>query len=82
MVVSPCRDGIPKVNGSVRMMVMVIVIPGMAPPTTPAAIPAQSERNIRGSKRAKKVLTKRSMNTPQKSRPCGRKTYRYFSKIR
>ena len=74
MVARPCREGIPKVKGRVRMMVMVMVIPGMAPPTTPATIPAQREKNILGSKRDKKVLKTRSMDVPQKSSPCGRKT--------
>src|SRR5216110_900396 len=38
----PCRGSSPKVKGSTTMMVMVIVTPGSAPPTTPASVPKNS----------------------------------------
>ena len=74
MVARPCRGGIPKVKGRVRMMVMVMVIPGMAPPTIPARIPVQREKNILGSTKARRVFSTRSMDVPQNSSPRGRKT--------
>ena len=39
---SPCSGSSPKVKGSTTMMVMVIVTPGSAPPTTPASVPKKS----------------------------------------
>jgi hypothetical protein len=64
MVARPCRGGIPKVKGRVRMMVMVMVIPGMAPPTMPARVPAQREKSIVGWTKAKRVFKRRSMDGP------------------
>ena len=42
MAASPWRVE-PKVNGSTRMMVMVMVTPGSAPPMTPARVPRERD---------------------------------------
>jgi hypothetical protein len=42
MHASPCSGSRPKVNGSTTITVIVIVIPGSAPPTTPISVPTKS----------------------------------------
>jgi hypothetical protein len=42
MAASPCRGSSPNVKGRMRMMVMVMVTPGSAPPTTPDSVPMNS----------------------------------------
>jgi len=44
MAASPWSGSRPKVKGRIRMMVIVIVTPGSAPPTTPASVPMTRER--------------------------------------
>ena len=82
MVARPCRGGIPKVKGRVRMMVMVMVIPGMAPPTSPARTPAAKRQEHLGFEEGEKGVQYRVHGSPQKNNPRGRKTNRYFSNTR
>ena len=42
MAESPCNGSRPKVNGSTTMIVIVMVMPGSAPPTTPISVPTNS----------------------------------------
>src|SRR5688572_27983039 len=42
MAASPCRGSSPNVNGSTMITVMVLVMPGSAPPTTPTSVPRTS----------------------------------------
>src|SRR5688572_16496237 len=42
MQARPCSGSRPKVNGSTTITVMVMVMPGSAPPTTPISVPMKS----------------------------------------
>src|SRR6185295_11679209 len=42
MAASPCSGSMPNVNGSTMITVMVLVMPGSAPPTMPTSVPTAS----------------------------------------
>src|SRR3990170_2797540 len=68
-VASPWRGSIPKVKGSTRMMVMVMVMPGRAPPIRPARIPPDMVSITFGSRIAPVAAISVSSTRPPP--PCG-----------